>query len=135
MGAATIRILLVEDNPHVREMFTYGLEKAAVNIFGAAPVEVMSAADGQEALEKLNAHEFHILVTDIYMPIMDGKELMRKIRTMPNQQKIKILAVSASSVNAPAEAAAAGADLFLRKPVRMTDLVQAVTELAKQLKP
>jgi CheY-like chemotaxis protein len=134
MTTSTIRILLVEDNPHVREMFAYGLEKASANIFGEHTVEVMSAADGQEALEKLNAHEFHILVTDLYMPVMDGNELMRKIRAMPHQRNIKILAVSASSTNAPAEAVASGADLFLKKPVRMTDLVQAVTQLAKELK-
>lgn len=125
-----IKILLVEDNPHVQEMLSYGLERSAPSIMDDSlqPIEIKTAGDGSEAYALLEKDEYALLITDLYMPVLDGKELIKKLKLV-EKRDIKVLAISASSVSAHEDAIAAGADVFLRKPVRLADLVEAVRDL------
>jgi len=70
VGAAT-RVLIVDDEEYQRA----GLASMVSSWgFGAE-----TAADGQEALDKLSAGQFHVLVTDLMMPRMDGFELLKRL--------------------------------------------------------
>ena len=66
-------ILIVDDEPKVLRITRLSLEKAGY--------EVTTAGDGEEALEKLRAAPFDVLVTDVNMPRMSGEELCAAVRT------------------------------------------------------
>lgn len=66
------RILLVDDDPHIREVLAFALARAGM--------EIEQAADGEEALERLAACAPDLMILDINMPRMDGLELCRRLR-------------------------------------------------------
>ena len=81
--------------------------------------DIAGAADGVEALAALRAEgaePFDLLLTDIWMPNLDGEGLARAVRDDPALRNLRIVAVTAD-VEFPAKAAAAGFDGVLLKPV------------------
>src|SRR5262252_3048324 len=71
--ADRLRILLVDDQPDVRLAFRYMLE--------ADNYEVVEAANGTEALAQLSQKPIDVILTDLYMPWMDGLSLLRAVRS------------------------------------------------------
>jgi len=67
-----INILLVEDDQDLNQLITYYLRKEHY--------EVISCANGMEALKMMLSHQFHLVISDIMMPGMDGFSLATKIR-------------------------------------------------------
>jgi len=65
-------VLLVDDDPHIRQVLVFA--------FGKAGMESIEAADGEEALEKAAQHAPDLIVLDINMPRMDGLEVCRRLR-------------------------------------------------------
>lgn len=127
--ARSYRILLVEDNPHLLEMYEYAIQKLARSEgFG---VEVALARDGGDALARLCAESIHLVITDLYMPGLDGFELIRRIRSEPRTRDLPVLAISAGASEAMGRSRAAGANAFLRKPVRFLDVIETVRSLLK----
>ena len=64
------RVLMVEDNPHIVEMYSYVLKKlATAELGGKVPMEVHFAADGHAGLQALADGPFHLVLTDLYMPV------------------------------------------------------------------
>jgi two-component system cell cycle response regulator CpdR len=105
-------VLVVDDEPLVREMTASILEELGC--------EVITAASGTDALEKLsNNHRIEILFTDINMPGMDGHELAEKAMLM--RERLKVIALSGR------EKAAGGLPL-VRKPFSAHDLKVAMAE-------
>lgn len=133
MTKSPFRILLVEDNPHMLEMLAYGLQRGSDRYMPepGLPVEIHTASDGQQAYSMLMAERYQLLVTDLYMPVMDGKQLITKVRADCSCEDLRILAISASTVSACDEALGCGADMFLRKPVRQNVLLDAVRDLLR----
>ncbi len=125
----TYRVLLVEDNPHVMELYEYVMKKLARA--GGVGVEVALAHDGGDALARLGEESFHLVITDLYMPVLDGFELIRRIRADPRTRDLPVVAISAGGSDAQAQSRAAGADAFLRKPVRFLDVIETVKALLK----
>jgi len=68
-----LRILVVEDDPNHRKLARQVLEDSGH--------EVLSADDGEEALALLLVHDFDVVVLDMRMPGMDGREFIRRVRT------------------------------------------------------
>ncbi len=79
---------------------------------------VVTAADGHEALKRLEeAPTCQLVLTDRYMPGMDGMELCREVRKDPRYRQVRIVMVTSDGVLASVnEAMAAGASDFLMKP-------------------
>jgi CheY-like chemotaxis protein len=125
-----VRVLIVEDNPHIIEMYTYVLRKLAVNeLHGPERVDVRFAADGEEALAQLAVDPFHLVLLDLYMPTMDGFELIKRIRAQEALRTLPLVAISAGGTDAEARALALGADFFLPKPVRFAEVMDTVKRL------
>ncbi|HVR85129.1 MAG TPA: response regulator, partial [Planctomycetota bacterium] len=73
MNLDKVRILIVEDEPNVRE----GLREA----IDAPDFEIETAPDGESALRKIRREAFHVVVTDLRMPgAVDGFEVLREVR-------------------------------------------------------
>lgn len=116
------RILLVEDNPDNRLLVRAYLKKS--------PFEVVEAEDGQQAVDAFQASDFDLVLMDVQMPVMDGYEATRAIRTWENEQgrqPTRIVALTASAVKEDVELSlAAGCDAHLTKPIKKRVLLEAI---------
>lgn len=124
-GLQGIRILVVDDYEDARKLVATILEREGA--------EVVQAESVAEALQVMSAHSFGLLVSDIGMPIEDGYDLIRRVRSASAAgwaPELPALAVTAFSSAADREhALAAGYQEHLAKPVDMVTLVAAVTRL------
>lgn len=124
------RVLIVEDNPHIIEMYSYVLKKLARGeLAGKVPLEVHFAADGHAALRQLHESRFSLVMTDLYMPVMDGFQLVEKIREEQSLSTIPVVAISAGGKEAQERAMELGVDLYLRKPVKFVEVLETVKQL------
>ena len=99
--------------------------------------DVLTAQDGQEALERLSEHDFDLILMDIQMPIMDGVEAVKSIRKQSQfgaKRDIPIIAMTAYAMVGDKEKfLAAGMDGYISKPVDMDELREVINHvLAKQ---
>jgi CheY-like chemotaxis protein len=91
---------------------------------------VIEAANGHEALEKAIKVRPDLVVTDIVMPGMDGREATRRIRELPQLSSVPVIAVSARpSARADVAATKRGADAFLIKPLRTEEVLRNIASL------
>lgn len=127
--AGPFRVLLVEDNPHITELYEYVMRKLAQS--DQLTLEVAIAKDGFDALERLTKEKFDLVVTDLYMPVLDGFELIKRLRSDPRTRDVPIVAISAGGTDAQAQARSVGASVFLRKPVRFLDVLETVKSLLR----
>lgn len=135
--AGGFRVLIVEDNPHIIEMYSYVLKKLAANeLKGNVPLEVHFAPDGHNALNQLMAqaatpNRFNLVMTDLYMPVMDGFQLLERIRSEPSLAKLPVVAISAGGRDAQDRALKLGVDIYLRKPVKFAEVLETVKQLLR----
>ena len=123
------RVLIVEDNPHIIEMYSYVLKKLAVG--GRSPIEVHFAAEGHAAFTMLKESHFSLVMTDLYMPVMDGFQLLEKMRATPALAQIPVVAISAGGLDARDKAMKLGVNVFLKKPVRFAEVMDTVKQLLR----
>lgn len=125
------RTLIVEDHPHMRAL----LRPVVRAIVGG---DVIEARDGTEALELMRAHVFHLVLVDLKLPLLDGLELIRLIRTADDSPypTVPILVVSAYGTRAMAAAARdAGANAFVTKPVSAQRLHGHIDKVLRDDRP
>ncbi len=132
-GAARrgFRVLVVEDNPHVVEMYEYALRKLRA---GGAGVDVVVeyASNGHDALRRLEeAPRIDLVMADLYMPVMDGFALVERMKADPALLEIPILVISAGAADARQRALDLGIDVYLQKPVQFADIITTVRTLLK----
>lgn len=125
-----VRVLLVEDNPHVAELITDGLDGAARRDMGGRIAFVFDVCgDGQAALERLRTIEPELIILDVYMPVMDGAQLLRHLRQNAQTANTPVIALSAGGQQAREAAMHAGANVFLDKPIRLNEILAAAGRL------
>jgi len=126
------RVLIVEDNPHIVEMYSYVLKKlASGELEGKVPLDVQFAPDGFAAFKLLQEARFHLVLTDLYMPVMDGFALVEKIRGDPALRSIPVIVISAGGKEAQEKALALGVNVFMRKPVKFVDVKETVKQILR----
>jgi len=122
------RILIVEDNSNVAELYGHALR--AVGEEGEAGVPIVSfARNGSEALELLAHRGYDLVLTDLYMPGMDGFTLLSLLRSNPRTAKTKVMVVSGGGPDALRRALDLGADTVAAKPIRVRDILSTVRTL------
>jgi CheY-like chemotaxis protein len=116
-------ILIVEDLDHVREL----LEVTLIH----RGYIVVSARDGEQALECIRKQEPSLILTDIMMPNMDGFAMAQQIRSNPKTEHIPILFISATFITQEDIdfALSLGAVSFLEKPIDAQELVLTIGEI------
>lgn len=122
---ASLRVLLVEDEPVNR----LGISA----MLGKRGVEVLLAGNGQEALDILGRQRVDLVFMDVQMPVLDGLETTRIIRTDPRYAEcaqVPIVALTAYAMVGDRERLlAAGMDAYLAKPVEMKSLFETLERL------
>jgi uncharacterized protein (TIGR02266 family) len=132
MPADGFRVLIVEDNPHIIEMYSYVLKKlAAGDLQGKVPLEVQFAPDGHHALKMLLEGRYSLVMTDLYMPVMDGFQLIERIRQEERLKTLPVIAISAGGKDAQERAMQLGVDIYLRKPVKFVEVLETVKTLLR----
>jgi CheY-like chemotaxis protein len=130
-----VRVLLIEDNPHVAELITDGLDGSARrDLQGRISFIFDVVGDGQMALDRLDHVDPDLIILDVYMPVMDGAAFLRHLRNRPKQSDTPVLALSAGGPAAREAAMSAGADIFLDKPLRLNEVLQAALDLLSPAK-
>lgn len=116
-------LLVVEDVPHILELLEVTLR------FKGYPV--VTARNGQEALEKIAQERPALVITDILMPKLDGFALVHKLRSDPLTNQIPIIFLSATYVTPEDKlfAMSLGAIRFLEKPVDTEDFLLTIAEV------
>jgi CheY-like chemotaxis protein len=116
-----MRVLIIEDNPDLREYLRVALE--------SQEYEVLTAAHGHEALAYLNGHRVDAIVTDLFMPEMDGIETVAAVRKLfPD---VRVIAMSGrAGVDYLPVARELGVKHTLRKPFEIHELIAALEDRA-----
>ena len=115
------KVLIVEDNTDSRSFLA-----ALLKIKG---FEVDTAVDGIDALKHVKADRPDVIISDLSMPRLDGVDMMKVLRQSPGYNSIPVVVVSAAGSGRLEDAARAGADYTLRKPLNCDLLLQAINRL------
>jgi len=119
-------ILIVDDSRMMRDIVTYALECAGYTA-------LIQAEDGVDALEKIAAHPFDLIITDINMPRMDGIQLCQALQKEEKTSSIPIIVLTTeSSDEMKSKGRDAGAWAWIIKPFLPDDLLHVVTTILQE---
>ncbi|HYV96399.1 MAG TPA: response regulator transcription factor [Gemmatimonadaceae bacterium] len=118
-----MRILVVEDEPEVRDLLLRVLQQASWAADGVAA--------GQKALDALSAHEHDLAIVDVGLPDFDGFELCQRLRARGDRIPILLL-TARSAVTDRVRGLDAGADDYLPKPFAVNELLARLRALARR---
>jgi DNA-binding NtrC family response regulator len=124
MTKSGARVLVVDDDRSLRESLASNIQSWGFR--------VEEACDGQEALEKLETFEPHLLVTDLVMPRVDGFDLLRTLRAQGARSPVIVLSAFGNLETAARTVHEFGAFWFLEKPIRFSALRCLVERAATQ---
>jgi two-component system chemotaxis response regulator CheY len=121
-----MKLLIVDDSEMMR-----GIIKQAIleNFAGATP-QFVEASNGQEALDALGSHEFHIVFLDWNMPILDGMSFVRDVRGRGITTPIAMI-TSVTDEDKILEAGKAGVNTYIEKPIRGSRLWEQIREFVQ----
>lgn len=120
-----LKILVVDDNAHMRTILVEVLRAIGVR-------DLIEAASGAEALQKMRAHPVDVVLTDLAMEPIDGIEFVRLLRNAPDSpnQMIPVIMVTGHSTERRVkEARDAGVNEFLAKPVTARGVLERIAEV------
>ena len=124
--SAAITVLVIDDDQDTRELYSFCL--------GRVGIRVVEAADGAEALAAAERECPTVALVDLWIPVLDGLEVTRRLRSRASTRSAGIIIVSGALMGHERERAlAAGANLFLPKPVDIAQLCQCIFETASRV--
>src|SRR5882762_11290015 len=116
------RVLLVDDYPDAREMYTEYLEFSGF--------DVVEAGNGMEALQRAVDTSPDIILMDLSLPVMDGWEATRRLKADQRTKAIPVVALTGHALAGISEGARqAGCDAFVTKPCLPEDLVREIRKI------
>ena len=119
-----LKIVTIDDDPVVRTLIK--------KTFSSLGFEVITAADGIEGLRAIENHQPDIIILDVMMPIIDGLEVLKRIKATPKIAKIPVIMFTAiSDGQMVVESSKFGAEDYIIKPFQSSVLIQKVKELLK----
>ncbi|MEN7550315.1 response regulator [Rapidithrix thailandica] len=122
------RILVAEDSSVIQNI--------TKKVLQFQNYEIKSAKNGKQVLDLLNKEVFHAILLDINMPVMDGMECAKKIRSMEDKNKadIPIVAITGNAKNYSIEDfKAVGINEYLPKPLNFDNLVDTVNRITGRI--
>ena len=116
------KILIVEDDPDIRELLRFNLEKAGYNLF--------LAEDGEKALTLARKHAPDIILLDLMLPGVDGLEVCRTLKKDPELQRIPVMMVTAKGEEMDRVVGLElGADDYVVKPFSLREVVLRIRKM------
>lgn len=120
-----LTILVVDDDPGTRLAISDYLEMSGYS--------VITAADGQQALEMVELYRPHLMLTDIVMPRMNGYQLVRSVRQHPSLRLLPVIFLTErNKTEERIQGYQSGADLYLPKPFELQELGAAIRNLLER---
>ncbi|MFH6787369.1 MULTISPECIES: response regulator [Methylobacterium] len=117
-------VLAVDDSMSIRQMIKV--------VLGPAGHTVIEAEDGADGIAKARSGAPNLVITDLNMPVMNGLEMIKNLRTMPALTGVPILFLSTESDESiKQQAKAAGATGWITKPFKPEQLLAVVTKLTR----
>jgi CheY-like chemotaxis protein len=126
-GPAIARVVVIDDDVRIRELLN--------SVLARANHEVLVAADGRQGLQLIDQHRPDLVITDIFMPEMDGLDVISRLA---GHAEVKIIAISGGAdlngrhLDYLEDARAFGAWAVLQKPFRTDQLLATVAEALAQ---
>jgi CheY-like chemotaxis protein len=116
------RVLVVDDDDVIRQLITVNLELEGF--------DVVTAVDGQDALDKVKQAQPQVVTLDVMMPRLDGWEAAARLRGDPETAHIKVILLSARAQEADLQRGERiGVDAYLTKPFDPDELIDLVRRL------
>jgi len=123
-----MRILVVEDDKDIMEVIAYSLSRAGFH--------VVSAADGEEALRVLEKEVPELIILDLLLPKIDGKEVCRRIKQNEKTRNVPVLMLTALGEEMDRVVGfELGADDYVVKPFSPRELVLRVSAILRRMRP
>ena len=118
-------LLVVDDSATFRQLLCMSLTR----LEGIAASDITQACDGADALRKMQARDFDLVLTDVMMPNLNGLELVQRVRS-ELQNKVPIVIISTKGEEAFVEQGMKnGANCYLLKPISLPRLREVVSGL------
>lgn len=117
--------LIADDSSTVRKFVGFALKSMGI--------EVVTASDGMDALEKLTSENFDIIITDLNMPHVDGYELISSIREIKDYENVPIIILSSESGEEDkSKGFSVGANSYMIKPFDAKKLQYEVSKFLSE---
>lgn len=118
-----LKILIVEDDYELRQLFSHVLIKNGYTVKGVS--------NGQEALDAIDISYYDLIISDVMMPIMDGFEFVRQLRNSGNS--IPVLMITAKDTfDDMRQGFLSGTDDYMVKPINVNEMVLRVSALLRR---
>lgn len=115
--------LIVEDSPMMRQLLVFAISRVK-------NMAIVEADDGVDALKKLAATKFDIIITDINMPIMDGLKLVKRIRSDAVHRDVPIVIITTEGAAEDRQRALQlGANAYITKPIQAPQVISTLKDL------
>jgi DNA-binding response OmpR family regulator len=120
-------ILVIEDDPDIRELLGYNLTREGF--------EVSLCSNGQEGLERALSRKVDLLILDLMLPLMNGIEVCKKLRENPDKRSLPIIMLTAKSEETDIVfGLGVGADDYMIKPFGVKELIARVYTRLRTMK-
>jgi two-component system, cell cycle response regulator DivK len=120
------RLLIIEDNDENRDALARRLQRRGF--------EVVTASDGEQGVAMAKSEAPDLILMDMNMPVLDGWQASRRLRTDPAMKKVPIIGLTAHALSGDREKAIqAGCSDYHTKPVDFEQLISQVEALLKQV--
>jgi PAS domain S-box-containing protein len=127
-GLRGVRVLLTDDN---------AINRQVIKLFLAPQgCDMTEATNGKEALDKIASGDFDVVLLDIHMPVMDGKEAIQRIRANPKWASLPVIALTADAMSGDRERyLSLGMTDYVSKPVDQRELLAKLHSVLKLEEP
>ncbi len=115
-------VLAVDDEKHIVRLVQINLQRGGY--------DVVTASDGKQALDMIEANPPDMVISDVMMPFMDGFELLKRLKQNPVTRELPIIMLTAKAMDSDVyEGWRAGADFYLTKPFNPQELLMWVRRI------
>ena len=119
------KVLVVDDSETIRQHVAEALTRAGFHVF--------EAGDGQAGLQRVAQHEFSLIILDVNMPLLNGLEMLERLKQDPQSADIPVLMLTTEAQRSMIERARRnGAKAWLIKPIKVESLLSTVSKVLQQ---
>ena len=117
------KILIVEDDRELQQLFSHVLMRNGYSVTGAS--------NGQEGLDAMNRSYYDLIISDVMMPVMDGYQMVQKLREAGNATPV-LMITAKDSFDDMRQGFISGTDDYMVKPVNVNEMVLRVGALLRR---